>query len=58
MAEDISGQAVWNRVFDPTANALRSGGTTANPPADTAEPFQVVLNLAFDDAADKLRMNA
>ena len=58
MAKDESEQNIWARVFNPATNSLRSGGTTANPPADTDHPFQEVLNRSFDADANKLRMNA
>ena len=58
MAKDEKAQQIWVQSFDPTTNALRSGGTTANPPADTEFQFQDVLNRVFDETANKLRMNA
>jgi len=49
-------QQIWVRCFNPTTNALRTGGTTANPPADTAFQWAEVLNRIFDDTAERNRL--
>jgi len=50
-------QQIWVRCFNPTLNALRSGGTTANPPAETAFQWQEVLNRSFDATDNRLLLN-
>jgi len=47
-------QQIWVRCFDSTGNALRTGGTTANPPADTAFQWQEVINRIFDPTNNRL----
>ena len=55
---DEKAQQIWVRVFNPTQDALRAHGTTANPPADTAFQWQEVLNRSFNSTANALRMTA